>query len=116
MRPRRLERLQWVELEGCPRAYVATTAPSRLLGLAWLDGLPEGVGLLIPGCKSVHTFGMRFDLDVEFLDADWQVLRRVEAMPPRRLLWCRGAAAVLERKAGGLRTHGGRNLPTAGAG
>jgi uncharacterized protein len=75
------------------------TVSSRLLGLAWLDGLHEGAGLLIPRCRSVHTFGMRFALDVAFLDGEGRVLRRVEAVPPRRLLWCRSAAAVLERKA-----------------
>ena len=99
--PRRLERLDWIELDGCPRAYVATTARSRLLGLAWLDDLPDGAGLLIPGCSSVHTFGMRFALNVGFLDGDLRVLRRVEAVPPGRVLWRRGAAAVLERKARG---------------
>lgn len=100
MGPRRLERLEWIELEGCPRAYVATTARSRLLGLAWLDDLPEGVGLLIPRCRSVHTFGMRFALDVDFLGGDGRVLRRVEAVTARRVLWHRAAVAVLERRAG----------------
>lgn len=95
---RRLERLKWIELDGCPRAYVAETARSRLLGLAWLDEVPEDAGLLIPRCSSVHTFGMRFTLDVSFLDAEGRVLRRVEAVPPRRLLWHHGAAAVLERR------------------
>ena len=94
---RRLERLEWIALDGCPRAYVADTARSRLLGLAWLDDLPEGAGLLIPRCSSVHTFGMRFALDVDFLGPNREVLRRVEAVPARRVLWCRGATAVLER-------------------
>jgi uncharacterized protein len=95
---RRLERLKWIELDGCPRAYVAETARSRLLGLAWLDEVPEDAGLLIPRCSSVHTFGMRFTLDVSFLDAEGRVMRRVEAVPPRRLLWHRRAATVLERR------------------
>lgn len=101
MGDRRFERLEWIELDDCPRAYVATTTQSRLLGLAWLDDLPEGVGLLIPRCRSVHTFGMRFALDVDFLDADGRVLRRVEAVPPGRMLWCAGATAVLERATAG---------------
>lgn len=96
---RRLDRLEWIAVDSCPQAYVANTARSRLLGLAWLDDIPEGAGLLIPRCGSVHTFGMRFSLDVFFLDAERRVLRRVEAVPPRRMLWHRGAAAVLERRA-----------------
>jgi uncharacterized membrane protein (UPF0127 family) len=101
MGSRRLERLEWIELDDCPRAYVATTTRSRLLGLAWLDDLPEGAGLLIPRCRSVHTFGMRFALDVDFLDANRLVLRRAHAVPPRRVLWCCGATSVLERAAVG---------------
>jgi len=93
--------LEWIELESCPRAYVAATARSRLLGLAWLDDLAEGCGLLIPGCRSVHTFGMRFALDIDFLAAEGLVLRRVRSVPPRRVVSCSGAVAVLETKARG---------------
>jgi phosphoribosyl-dephospho-CoA transferase len=42
---------------------------------------------------------MRFALDVDFLDADGRLLRRVEAVPPRRVVHCRRGAAVLERTA-----------------
>ena len=86
-------------MEGCPRAYVAEGWRARLLGLAWLDDLPDGYGLLIPRCSSVHTFGMRFALDIDFLGHGGTVVRRMEAVPPRRVLWCSGAVAVLERKA-----------------
>jgi uncharacterized membrane protein (UPF0127 family) len=99
MGSKRLERLDWIELDGCPRVYVADDAAARLIGLAWLDDLPDGCGLLIPNCHSIHTFGMRFALDVDFLDGRRRPVRRVEAVPPRRVLWCRGATAVLERKA-----------------
>ena len=47
---------------------VATTVSSRLLGLALLRREHAGAGLLIPRCRSVHTFGMRFPIDVLFLD------------------------------------------------
>lgn len=80
--------------------FVARSVRARLLGLAWLDDLPPECGLLIPRCHSIHTFGMRFSLDVDFLDADGRLLRRVLAVPPRRVVACRGAAAVLERRAG----------------
>jgi uncharacterized protein len=78
---------------------VAASFRSRLRGLAWRERAQAGPGLLIPGCSSVHTFGMRFDLDVYFLDRAGRVLaaRRV---PPRRVVWCRGASAVLEVPAG----------------
>jgi uncharacterized membrane protein (UPF0127 family) len=74
----------------------ATGFRTRLLGLAWRERDDAGPGLLIPRCASVHTFGMRFELDVYFLDADGYVLSVRRQVPPRRILWCRGAAAVLE--------------------
>ena len=75
---------------------VATTRRARLLGLAHLDREAAGPGLLLPGCRSVHTFGMRFFIDVVFLDAGCGVLERHDAVGPRRILICRGAHAVAE--------------------
>jgi uncharacterized membrane protein (UPF0127 family) len=78
------------------RFPVATSLRSRLVGLAWRDRSQAGPGLLIPRCASVHTFGMRFELDVYFLDEAGRVLAVRRGVPPRRVLWCRGATAVLE--------------------
>ncbi|HYJ21810.1 MAG TPA: DUF192 domain-containing protein [Solirubrobacterales bacterium] len=75
---------------------VATTFRSRLLGLAGLDRERAGAGLLIPRCVSVHTFAMRFELDLVFLDGDGRELAVHHGVPPRRLRRHRGAAAVLE--------------------
>jgi uncharacterized membrane protein (UPF0127 family) len=74
----------------------ATTLRARLLGLAWMRSMPAGHALLIPRCRSVHTFGMRFRLDVTFLDEHGRRLRTERDVPPRRLLTCRAANAVLE--------------------
>jgi uncharacterized protein len=78
---------------------VATTHRSRLLGLALLDRVRAGPGLLIPRCSSVHTFGMRFALDIVFLDAAGTAISRRERVPPRRVLRKPGADSVLERPA-----------------
>jgi uncharacterized protein len=75
---------------------VAATFRSRLLGLAGLTREQAGAGLLIPRCASVHTFAMRFDLDLIFLDWDDRELAVYRGVPPRRLVWHRGAASVLE--------------------
>ncbi len=69
---------------------------ARLLGLAWLEAAEAGPGLLIPRCAGVHTFGMRFELDLVFLDRHDRLLAVVPRVPPGRLVWRRGAAAVLE--------------------
>jgi uncharacterized protein len=75
---------------------VATTRPSRLLGLALLSRDRAGAGLLIPRCRSIHTFGMRFRLDLLFLDAEGRVVELRRAVPPRRVIRCSRAMAALE--------------------
>lgn len=75
---------------------VASTRYARLLGLSHLDLDDAGTGLLIPRCRSVHTFGMRFALDLVFLDRDGRCCSVRQGVPPRRLAWDRRASAVLE--------------------
>jgi uncharacterized membrane protein (UPF0127 family) len=75
---------------------VASGPRTRLLGLAFLSREGVGAGLRIPRCRSVHTFGMRFDLDIYFLDAAGQPTSVHRAVPPNRLVWDRRAVAVLE--------------------
>jgi uncharacterized protein len=75
---------------------VAVGFRARLHGLAWLERAEAGPGLLIPRCSSVHTFGMRFALDLIFLDAAGEPIEVRRAVGPRRFASCRGARAVLE--------------------
>jgi uncharacterized protein len=75
---------------------VAKGFRTRLLGLSWRDRSQAGPGLLIPRCASVHTFGMRFPLDLYFLDGEGQVISVRRRVPPRRVAWQRGARKVLE--------------------
>lgn len=75
---------------------VAATGRARLLGLAKLDRAEAGPGLLIRRCRSVHTFGMRFPLDLVFLDAEGRPRSLRRRVPPRRIASDRGASAVLE--------------------
>jgi uncharacterized membrane protein (UPF0127 family) len=96
-RLRRLTRRRVLGLE----VAVATGPRARLLGLAHLPRERAGAGLLIPRCACVHTFGMRFALDLLFLDRDGRVLRARTGVPPRRIAWRRGAHAVLELPQGG---------------
>jgi uncharacterized membrane protein (UPF0127 family) len=97
--PRRLQRLPRTALPEGEEVIVADSPLARLLGLAWLDEVPIGCALLFPRCRCIHTFGMRFPIDVDFLDSDGRVLRRIDELGPRRVAWCRRAAAVLERPA-----------------
>jgi hypothetical protein len=92
------KRLQWLpvcQVQG-RTVRVATGFRARLLGLAQLERGDVGDGLLVPRCASVHTFGMRFRLDIVFLDRRGHPLASRFAVPPRRIAWHRGAVAVLE--------------------
>jgi uncharacterized protein len=93
--PVRFRRLARAELLG-RRVHVADTPLSRLLGLALLRRERAGEGLLIPGCRCVHTFGMRFPLDLLFLDAGGRVVSLRRDVPPGRVIRCPAAVAVLE--------------------
>lgn len=79
---------------------VAATRRARLLGLALLDREQAPLGLLIPGCRAIHTFGMRFALDVVFFDRAMSEVSRRDGVRPRRLAFERRAWAVLELPSG----------------
>ncbi|MDX6633103.1 MAG: uncharacterized protein QOG09_1747 [Solirubrobacterales bacterium] len=90
-------------MEGRPSEIgfrVARRRRERLRGLAFLDRGRAPGGLLIPRCSSVHTFGMRFALDLYFLDRRGRVLAVRRGVGRRRVVWQRGASAVLEVPAG----------------
>jgi uncharacterized membrane protein (UPF0127 family) len=82
------------------RIVVANSLWSRLFGLALRRRPPPGSALLLPGCRSVHTFGMRFALDLVWLDRSGRVLGIEHAVRPGRLRVRREADAVLEAAAG----------------
>jgi uncharacterized membrane protein (UPF0127 family) len=79
---------------------VASTRRRRLLGLAFRRHPPENWALLFPRCRSVHTFGMRFAIDVVFLDRAGRVVRVIRGLRPGRVVVCRPAVAAVEVRAG----------------
>ena len=78
------------------RVPVATGLRARLLGLSHLDRERAGAGLLIPRCACVQTFGMRFALDLVFLDAAGREVSSRRGIGPYRIAHDRRASAVLE--------------------
>jgi uncharacterized membrane protein (UPF0127 family) len=73
---------------------------ARAIGLARLDAVAPGTALLIRRCSSVHTFGMRFALDLVFLDGRGEVVELRRGVAPRRVAARRAARAVVEARAG----------------
>ena len=93
--PARFRALEWVRVFGF-EVPLATSRRSRLLGLALISRDRAGPGLLLPRCRSVHTFGMRFPLDLFFLDADQRVVEIRRDVPAWTVVRSPEACAVLE--------------------
>ena len=96
----RLERLERRPLPGGLTLLVAGDRRSRRRGLARLHGLPAGHALLIECCRSIHTLGMRFALDLLWLDGDGGLVRVDRAVGARRVRTCLRARSVVEAAAG----------------
>jgi len=97
----RLDGLPGRELGGGLRIVEARTRRARGRGLARMDTMPADLGLELAPCRSVHTFGMRFPLDLIWLDGAGRVVRVDERVPPRRFRTCRRARSVVEVLGGG---------------
>jgi uncharacterized membrane protein (UPF0127 family) len=89
------------------RVGVAATRATRRVGLLNRESLEPGEALWIVPSRGVHTWGMRFAIDVIALDEDGVVIDCVACLPPRRIrLPRRGTAGVLELAAGTLERTG----------
>ena len=82
------------------RCLLADWPFARMRGLLGRKELPSGEGILLRPAGSVHTFFMRFPIDVVFLDRDLRVVSFAERVQPWKARGARGAKAVLELAAG----------------
>ena len=81
-------------------ADVADTSAKRRTGLLKHSRLEPGEGLWIAPCESVHTFFMKFPIDLVYLDKNKKVRKVRHGVPPWRLSACLTAHSVLELPAG----------------
>lgn len=82
---------------------VASSGSSRSKGLLGRKGLLPGEALWIVPCEAVHTFGMRFSLDLIYLDRRHRIKKIRRNVPPWRLSACLTAHSVIELAAGSIR-------------
>jgi uncharacterized protein len=79
---------------------LADSGPARRRGLLGRKGLDEGEGLWIKPCEAVHTFGMKFDIDLIFLNRR-RIVTKVRAnLRPWRVSGSIRAGSVLEMSTG----------------
>ena len=87
------------------RLRVADTHWTRLRGLLGTSDFPAGNGLWIRPCRQVHMFGMRYAIDVVFLDDACRVVGLTPDLAPWKISpLCRTATSVLELPVGAIRT------------
>jgi uncharacterized membrane protein (UPF0127 family) len=85
---------------------LAVTRATRRRGLLGRDGLAPGHALLIAPCSSIHTWFMRFPIDVIFVKRDGLVLKTRAAIPAWKMAFGWGAYAVVELPAGAVAQAG----------
>ncbi|SPE29931.1 conserved hypothetical protein [Candidatus Sulfopaludibacter sp. SbA3] len=75
---------------------VADTSSTRRTGLLKHERLDPGQGLWIVPCESVHTFFMKFPIDLVYIDKQRKVRKVRHAVPAWRLSMCLSAHSILE--------------------
>jgi len=68
-------------------AIMADSMYSRIMGLMFKKEMKKFDGLILKPCYSIHTFFMRFKIDVVFLDRKDQVIKVIKNMKPWRVSW-----------------------------
>jgi uncharacterized membrane protein (UPF0127 family) len=89
-------------------AEIADTASKRRTGLLKHQGLKRGQGMWIVPCEAVHSFGMKFAIDVVYVDRKKKVRKTRSNMVPRRISACLLAHSVLELPVGTIEASGTR--------
>ncbi len=79
---------------------IAGTSARRSKGLLGRNSLAPGGGLWIAPCESVHTFGMRFPIDLVYLDRSFEVKKVKHSVGPWRMSMCLSAHSILELPTG----------------
>lgn len=78
----------------------ARTSSERQTGLLKHHGLEQGQGLWIVPCEGIHTFFMKFAIDVVYIDRKKRIRKLVRQIGPWRLSFCLPAHSVLELPTG----------------
>lgn len=82
--------------------FVADTFLKRLMGYMF-QKIPKYEAIMITPCNSIHTFFMRFNIDVIFIDQNMNIVSIIKDVKPFKVIMpVKGAKAVIEAKTGAL--------------
>ena len=87
----------------------AFDSASRRTGLLGRDSLEDGSALIIAPCQAIHTFSMRFAIDVLFVSKDGRVIKVRSNVRPGRIAAALRAFAVVELPVGAIERSGTRS-------
>jgi uncharacterized membrane protein (UPF0127 family) len=84
------------------KVEIAATRTTRRRGLLGRDGLDQASAMLLAPCTAVHTIGMRFPIDVVFVDRQGYAVKIVRNLRPWRMAIATAGRAVIEMAAGSV--------------
>ena len=87
-------------------AQLAKTFFTRLKGLLGTKKLDKGKGIVIRPCSSIHTVGMKYAIDVIFLDNNDRIVKIIKDMPAGNFSFCSDSSYVFELPAGTIEASG----------
>lgn len=84
----------------------ANTFFKRLKGLMFRQELSPGSGIYLYPCNAIHTFFMKFPIDVLYIDKDWRIVGMEEHLQPGKVgKKFSAATSVIELESGSIRLN-----------
>ncbi|HEX9027230.1 MAG TPA: DUF192 domain-containing protein [Clostridium sp.] len=91
-------------LEIIAEIFIADSFIKRFLGFMFREK-PHHEAILIKPCNSIHTFFMRFPIDVLFINENMEVVKKIDGLKPGRIIMPqKKCKMVIEGKAGMFKT------------
>lgn len=85
------------------KAYVANTFTKRLLGYMFQKE-PYYSAIIIAPCSSIHTFFMKFNLDVLFIDKNLRIIKKINSLKPGKIVMpVKDSLFAIESRAGNFK-------------
>lgn len=85
---------------GTVTVFIASSFWEKLCGLLGTDSLAAHTGLLLRNCRAIHMFGMRYAIDLVYVDKEYRIAGLVREIQPWHMSFCLRARHTIELPAG----------------